>query len=250
MCAIDINDALVSTELARYRSFVDDLDDRSLSDQQREACIRLEDNNLLAASAGSGKSATMVCKVAYVLDKQLCRPEEILVLAFNKSAADELKERVARQLAVDPDNLESKVTTFHALGRGIIEEVEGRPPQLADWVEHSAGEARITEQIIDELLRSDVEFAKLWINLLVLHPKADISAEVFDSKADYERYLSARRRNGNATIGTMAGIYVKSLQEQTIVNWLWLNSVEFAYERQISIEDENGEIRHVHPDFH
>lgn len=244
------NDAFVSAELARYRSFFGDLDGRSLSDQQREACIRLEDNNLLVASAGSGKSATMVGKVAYVLDKQLYRPEVILVLAFNKSAADELKERIARQLAVEPDDLESKVTTFHALGRGIIEEVDGRPPQLADWVEHPAGEAKVIEQIIDELLRSDPEFARLWVNLLVLHLKADIPAEVFDSKADYERYLSARRRKGNATIGTMAGIYVKSLQEQTIVNWLWLQSVEFEYERQIPIEEDNGEIRHVHPDFH
>ncbi|WP_417423320.1 UvrD-helicase domain-containing protein [Hoeflea sp.] len=244
------NDAFVFTELSRYRSFFDDLDGRSLSDQQREACIRLEDNNLLVASAGSGKSATMVGKVAYVLEKQLCRPEEILVLAFNKSAADELKERIARQLAVDPTNLECKVTTFHALGRGIIEEVEGHPPQLADWVEHPAGEAKILEQIIDELLRSDVEFADLWINLLVLHPKADIPAEVFDSKVDYDRYVSARRRKGNATIGTMAGVHVKSLQEQTIVNWLWLNSVEFEYERQIPIEEDNGDIRYVHPDFH
>lgn len=244
------NDAFVSAELARYRSFFDDLDGRSLSDQQREACIRLEDNNLLVASAGSGKSATMVGKVAYVLDKQLYHPEEILVLAFNKSAADELKERIAKQLAVDPDNLESKVTTFHALGRGIIEEVQGRPPQLADWVEHPAGEAKVIEQIVDELLRSDPEFARLWVNLLVLHPKADIPAEAFDSKADYDRYLSTRRRKGNATIGTMAGIYVKSLQEQTIVNWLRLHSVKFDYERQIPIEEDSGEIRHVHPDFY
>ncbi len=244
------NETFVSTELSRYRSFFDSLDGRSLSDQQREACIRLEDNNLLVASAGSGKSATMVGKVAYVLKKRLYRPEEILVLAFNKSAADELKERIARQLAVDTTNLECKVTTFHALGRGIIEEVEGRPPQLADWVDHPAGEAKIIEQIIDELLRWDPEFAGLWVNLLVLHPKADIPAEVFDSEADYDRYLSARRRKGNATIGTMAGVYVKSLQEQTIVNWLWLHSVEFEYERQIPIEEENGEIRYVHPDFH
>ncbi|GEC31532.1 MULTISPECIES: UvrD-helicase domain-containing protein [Sinorhizobium] len=244
------NDAFVSAELSRYRSFYDNLDGRSLSDQQREACIRLEDNNLLVASAGSGKSATMVGKVAYVLDKQLYRPEEILVLAFNKSAADELKERIYRQLAVDPGNPGCKVITFHALGRGIIEEVEGRPPQLADWVEHPAGEARVIEEIIDELLRSDAEFAGLWVNLLVLHPKADIPAEVFDSEADYERYLSVRRRKGNATVGTMAGIYVKSLQEQTVTNWLWLHSVEFEYERQIPINEGNGEIRYVHPDFY
>ncbi|MCZ7497435.1 UvrD-helicase domain-containing protein [Agrobacterium rhizogenes] len=244
------NDAFVSAELPRYRSFFDNLDDRSLSDQQRQACIRLEDNNLLVASAGSGKSATMVGKVAYVLDKQLYRPEEILVLAFNKSAADELQERICRQLAIDPGNPECKVTTFHALGRGIIEEVEGRPPQLADWVEHPAGEARIIERIIEELLRSDAEFTDLWVNLLVLHPKADIPVDVFGSEADYERYLSVRRRKGNATIGTIAGIHVKSLQEQTIVNWLWLNSVEFEYERQIPIEEKNGQIRYVHPDFY
>ncbi|WP_246726376.1 UvrD-helicase domain-containing protein [Rhizobium leguminosarum] len=244
------NDAFVSVELSRYRTFFDNLDGRSLSDQQREACIRLEDNNLLVASAGSGKSATMVGKVAYVLDKQLYQPEEILVLAFNKSAADELKERISRQLAVDPANLECQVTTFHALGLGIIREIEGRPPQLADWVEHPAGEAKVIQQIIEELMRSDPEFAGLWVNLLVLYPKADIPADVFDSEADYERYLSARRRKGNATVGTMAGIHVKSLQEQTIVNWLWLHSVEFEYERQIPIEEENGEIRYVHPDFH
>ncbi|WP_287305858.1 UvrD-helicase domain-containing protein [Mesorhizobium sp.] len=244
------NDAFVSAELGRYRSFFDDLDGRSLSDQQREACIRLEDNNLLVASAGSGKSATMVGKVAYVLDKQLHRPEEILVLAFNRSAAEELRERIARQLGVAAADLKCRVTTFHALGRGIIEETEGRPPQLADWVEHPAGEAKVIEQIIDELLRADPEFARLWIDLLVLHPKADIPAEVFDTKADHERYLSVRRRKGSATIGTMAGVYVKSLQEQTIVNWLWLHSVEFEYERQIAVENENGATTHLHPDFY
>lgn len=244
------NDEFVSAELSRYRSFFDDLDGRSLSDQQRQACIRLEDNNLLVASAGSGKSATMVGKVAYVLDKQLHRPDEILVLAFNRSAAEELKERIARQLGVEPADLKCRVTTFHALGRGIIEETEGRPPQLADWVEHPAGEAKVIEQIIEELLGSDPEFGRLWIDLLVLHPKADIPAEVFDTKADHERYLSVRRRNGNATIGTMAGVYVKSLQEQTIVNWLWLHSVEFEYERQVPLEDKNGTIRHLHPDFY
>lgn len=244
------NDTFVHAEFGRYRRFFDDLDGRSLSDQQREACIRLEDNNLLIASAGSGKSATMVGKVAYVLDKHLYRPDEILLLTFNKTAAEELRERISRQLRVEPEQLECKITTFHALGRGIIEETDGKPPQLADWVEHPAGEARVIEAIIDELVRSDTDFARLWINLLVIHPKADIPAEAFDSKADHDRYLSVRRRKGNVTIGTLAGIYVKSLQEQSIVNWLWLNSVAFEYERQIPIEEEDGSIRHVHPDFY
>jgi hypothetical protein len=41
-------------------------------------------------------------------------------------AANELKERIARQSKVEPEELECRVTTFHALGRGIIQEVDGR----------------------------------------------------------------------------------------------------------------------------
>ena len=101
------NDAFVAHEMQTFEPFFDDLGGVSLSDEQREACIRLEDSNLLVASAGSGKSATMVGKVAYVLEKGVHTADEILVLAFNKSAADELKERIARQLAVPVDDLGS-----------------------------------------------------------------------------------------------------------------------------------------------
>lgn len=244
------NEAFVSSELLKFQPFFDDLDGRSLSDQQREACIRLEDNNLLIASAGSGKSATMVGKVAYVLEKQLYRPGEILILAFNKNAADELKTRIARQLQIGEDALACRVTTFHALGRGIIAEIEGRPPQLANWVDHPAGEARVIEEIIQNLIDSDPEFRRLWIDLLVLHPKADIPAEVFDTDTDFRRYTSNRIIKGQGTIGSLSGVVVKSLQEQKIVNWLWLHSVAFEYERQIEVQDDDGAVRHVHPDFY
>lgn len=244
------NETFVAAELLRFQNFFDNLDGRSLSDQQREACIRLEDNNLLVASAGSGKSATMVGKVAYVLEKKLYRPDEILLLAFNKSAADELKLRIARQLQVGEGALECRVTTFHALGRGIIEEVEGRPPQLANWVDHPGGETREIEEIIRSLVETDPEFGRLWCDLLVVHPKADIPAEVFDGEMDFRRYTSDRLRKGAGTIGSHSGVIVKSLQEQKIANWLWLHSVAFEYERQIEIENGDGTRLHLHPDFY
>jgi len=243
------NEAFVSSELLRFQSFFDNLDGHSLSDQQREACIRLEDNNLLIASAGSGKSATMVGKVAYVLEKQLYRADEILILAFNKNAADELKTRIARQLQVGEGTLACRVTTFHALGRGIIKRVEGRPPLLANWVDHPVSEAKVIEEIIQGLVGSNPEFARIWIDLMVLHPKADIPAETFDTDADFRRYISDRVVKGHATIGSLSGTVVKSLQEQKIVNWLWLHSVEFEYERQIAVQDDDGSERHLHPDF-
>jgi len=244
------NEAFLASELLAFAPFFDDLDGRSLSDQQREACIRLEDNNLLVASAGSGKSATMVGKVAYVLEKRLYRPEDILVLAYNRSAADELKVRIAKQLKVGPDELGCRVTTFHALGRGIIQEVVGKPPQIANWVEHPAAEAKAIEEIIQKLMEADAEFKRLWIDLLIIHPKADLPREVFTSETDYLRYITELRTKGKATIGTHAGVVVKSLQEQSIANWLWLNSVAFEYEKQLEVTDPDGTTRHVHPDFY
>jgi DNA helicase-4 len=244
------NAKFITAELARFDTFFSDMDGRSLSHEQREACIRLEDNNLLVASAGSGKTATMVGKVAYVLDKGLYRPEEILVLAFNNDAAKELRERLAQQLRVNPADLGCQVSTFHALGRNIIQQVEGKPPQLANWVEHPAGESRLIEQMINELRQNDPVFLQLWTQLLVLYPKADIPVDVFDSEEDYRRYISDRNRRDGATISTLSGVYVKSLQEQRIANWLWLNSIPFEYERQVLIGEEGGEQRYVQPDFY
>lgn len=104
--------------------------------------------------------------------------------------------------------------------------------------------------LIRSLVETDPEFARLWCDLLVVHAKADIPAEVFDTEADYRRYVSDRLRKGEATIGSLAGVIVKSLQEQKIVNWLWLHSVAFDYERQIAVEDDDGTVRHLHPDFY
>jgi DNA helicase-4 len=86
--------------------------------------------------------------------------------------------------------------------------------------------------------------------LLVLYPKADIPIEVFDSEEDYRRYVSDRNRRDGATISTLPGVYVKSLQEQRIANWLWLNSIPFEYERQVLIGEEGGEQHYVQPDFY
>ncbi|MDN5925578.1 MAG: hypothetical protein L0I29_00710 [Hyphomicrobiales bacterium] len=65
------NDTFVSAELGRCRPFFDDLDGRSLSEQQREACIRLEDNNLLIASAGYRAGSRMTnCSIWSCLDQR------------------------------------------------------------------------------------------------------------------------------------------------------------------------------------
>lgn len=247
------NEEFLKHELERFSPFFDDLGGVSLADEQREACVRLEDSNLLIASAGSGKSATMVGKVAYVLQKGLYTQSDILVLAFNKKAADELKERIARQLGVAEDDLNCRVTTFHALGWSIIEEVDGKPPQLANWIESANGEARFIDKIINELAATDAKFRSSWLDLLTLYPKADIPLPAFDSIEEYYRYIADNNGKRPDAIGTMAEIHVRSLQERSIVNWLWLRRVKFEYEKQIKVPDTDepdGPYRYIKPDFY
>jgi DNA helicase IV len=72
------NQAFLSAELVRFKDYFDSALATPLTYEQREACIRLEDSNLLVAAAGSGKTATMVSKVVYLLKKKLYKPHEIL----------------------------------------------------------------------------------------------------------------------------------------------------------------------------
>lgn len=247
------NDRFVDIELERSSAFFDDIAGFSLSDEQREACIRLEDDNLLIACAGSGKTATMVAKVAYLIEKQICDPKKLLVLAFNRGAAAELRERIANELNIEPRDLGCDVRTFHALGRGIIQQVRGAPPQLANWTEHPAGEAKVLKELIDNLLQENQDFQRSWLELLTVFPKALDVKERIDRDADYLRYLDHRERAGHGTIGTLSGIFVKSLQERRIADWLWLYSIKFKYEQQVRIDqDTDGTpptAKFYHPDF-
>ncbi len=70
---------------------------------------------LVHAGPGTGKTATLVRRVAYVLDACGAEPEQVLVLTFSHDAADELRERIAghcgKQRAA-----RIEVSTFHGFG--------------------------------------------------------------------------------------------------------------------------------------
>jgi DNA helicase IV len=246
------NQAFLSAELVRFKDYFDSALATPLTYEQREACIRLEDSNLLVAAAGSGKTATMVSKVVYLLKKKLYKPHEILVLAYNKDAAEELRTRISELLDVNPDDLEVKVSTFHALGLNVIETVNESPPKIANWVEHAAGRTQVVSQIIKEISDNDAEFSQLWKELLIYYPKADLPVHSFSCDIDYQRYIADRSTNNNATVMTQAGnIFVRSLQEQRIVNWLWEHQVEFKYEETLTgLRDQNGKSFTAKPDFY
>ncbi|MBI2782453.1 MAG: ATP-dependent helicase [Chloroflexi bacterium] len=100
-----------------------------LAPDQRRAAVAPPGPVLCVAPAGSGKTTTLVARIAWLIDEG-APPESICAITFNKRAAEELRERVAAALEPMGADLAARVRirTFHALGlemlRGAGERVE------------------------------------------------------------------------------------------------------------------------------
>jgi len=83
-----------------------------LNDEQRAAATHFQGPALVLAGAGSGKTRTVVHRIAYLMDAFEVYPTEILAVTFTNKAAGELKERVTHLMGAKAKDL--WVSTFHS----------------------------------------------------------------------------------------------------------------------------------------
>jgi superfamily I DNA/RNA helicase len=69
----------------------------SLDPEQMDAALT-NGRVLVAAGAGSGKSTTSVSRVAYLVDNQNVNPSRVMMVSFNRKAANELQEKLQKKL--------------------------------------------------------------------------------------------------------------------------------------------------------
>lgn len=67
-----------------------------LNPEQKEAVLKTEGPLLVLAGAGTGKTKVLTTRLAYILQQNLARPWNCLVVTFTNRAANEMKERVNR----------------------------------------------------------------------------------------------------------------------------------------------------------
>lgn len=87
--------------------------------EQRDAARLLERPVLVDAGPGTGKTRTLVERVAFLIEERNEPPESILVLTFSNEAATELNERIERRVGPLAGNKVSALT-FHGLGVRLL----------------------------------------------------------------------------------------------------------------------------------
>lgn len=83
-----------------------------LNPQQREAVLHAGSPLLIVAGAGSGKTAVLTRRIAYLLAERDVMPGQVLAITFTNKAAAEMRERVAQ--LVGPRANSMWVSTFHS----------------------------------------------------------------------------------------------------------------------------------------
>lgn len=100
---------MATTEAAHRRI----LTDLANPDQQAIVAAHQEGNYLVLAGPGAGKTRVIVHRVAWLLRECMVLPEEIMVLAYNRSAAVEIRRRLWALVGSDAAGV--TVQTLHGL---------------------------------------------------------------------------------------------------------------------------------------
>jgi DNA helicase-2/ATP-dependent DNA helicase PcrA len=173
-----------------HPSVVDRLD--GLAPDQRAAATAPPGPVLCVAPAGSGKTTTLVARVAWLVDCGV-DPATVCVVAFNRRAAEELSARLGAALTplgVQPGRV--RVRTFHALGREILGEAGVAVEPLVD--RDQLLRELWPEATVADRSRLDLAFSRLKLDLRVTadevttDPRAGPDARAFVA---YERAVQA-----------------------------------------------------------
>lgn len=237
------NEQHLAAELKDCRDFFDTVEKSPLTPEQARAVVCFDNRMLVVASAGSGKTSTMVAKAGYALHRNLIPADRILMLAFNNAAAKELGERTQERLAplgLDAGKVVAK--TFHAFGLEIIGKATGRKPSLAPWLE-GGGDIAQLGRIVEGLRAADPGFRTEWDFF-----RAVLARDYPDVNADSDDTPGVNREA--PVIRTAQGEIVNSSGERMIADWLYFHTVEYIYEKPYEIDTVDPEHGQYRPDFY
>ncbi len=250
------NKAFVASEKIKEKNFFDTVESNPLTEKQKDAVLINENNNLILAGAGSGKTSVIVAKVIYLIRKNIVHQNTILVLAFNRNAKKELEGRFKEK------NIHVKIKTFHSFGLSIIAESISQKPDLCPMTESPVNMTKFIKDTIYGLLSSMGEFLDSFTSFMAYFRIPYKSESEFSSLGEYYDYqksydmkalkhkVEAKGENQGENLTTLKEETVKSHQELVIANFLTLNGIKYLYEEPYKHKTWTIEKRQYKPDFY
>ncbi|TKF74941.1 AAA family ATPase [Vibrio kanaloae] len=231
--------AYVQKQLTEYGVFFDNVESNPLTEKQRIACITDNDNNLLLAGAGTGKTSVMVGRTGYLINSDQATANDILLLAYGRIAAKEMDERIKDKLGFD----DVRASTFHSLGMKIIAEVEGSKPNLSPFEDDIKAKSKWMNDNLEQLMLDD-GYREYLLEYFSSYYFVDKNPFEFQSEGEYLQYLT------DNDIRSLKGDPVKSYGEVVIANWLFRNGINYEYEASYRFDVSTEQYRQYHPDFY
>jgi DNA helicase-4 len=209
------------------------------NDEQLRAITSEEDNTLVVAGAGTGKSTTILGKLAYLVDRRHIDTDKILVLSFARRAVDNLNERIKQHF---PDET-IEARTFHEFGLGIISRTIGKKPSLA-FGDDDNDKKKIFISKTFEALLNDRNYASIVAEYFLYYMAMVDLQPRFNTLNEYWQYPKEQ------VIITFQKERVKSWQEAMIANFLFKNQVKYVYEQPYEADTVDTGHRQYCPDFY
>ncbi len=239
------NDRFVELEAAKYANLFNSLESYPLSRDQVEAIIRDEDNNLVIAGAGTGKTTTISAKVAYLLEKGLAKPQDLLIISFTTNAVDEMRERCLKFCRNMPDADKLDVRTFNSFGYFVTRFCSAKEVLLAFDGKDDKAKIFLQERF-SYLFKNDADFQKKAINFIAFFSRPERDEFEYETRNEYLKHEQSYKNV------SLDGTQVNSKEELQIANFLCLFKIDYEYERHYPLqpEDRNASFAAYTPDFY
>nr|WP_269781134.1 UvrD-helicase domain-containing protein [Lysinibacillus fusiformis] len=195
-----------------------------MPDREQAACIaNVWDNVQIVARAGSGKTSTIINKTIFLINHCKIHPSEILILAFNKDAAEEVNKRLEKVLKQESP----QAMTFHALAYGIVHPKENL---IYDQLEN-LGKSKSVQNVIDSYIHNP-KYADEFRTFMLKYFKKDWNRIILKGHNLSKKEMIEYRRS-LPNIG-LDGRYYKSMGEKRIADYLFEFDIPYYYEYNFS----------------
>ena len=130
------------------------------------------------------------------------------------------------------------------MGLEIIAHCQNEKPSVSELASDRVKLPRKIFEFIHDLMEEDEKFARVISEYFLFNSAPYKSVFEFNSYGEYINYLR------NFEVRSLKGDLVKSFEECDIANFLYMNGVDYEYERPYEVKTADAEHRQYKPDFY